>query len=96
MGVPPNNEFFSLSDLLGPSSTFFGSRGVQRLAVVSDLMVSLCGRKQQDLVASHSVTTLILNEYRQSSNSSVLAFRFKVQRQLRVPIARYCLSVKLV
>jgi hypothetical protein len=42
------------------------------------------------------VTTLILNEYRQSSNSSVLAFRFKVQRQLRVPIARYCLSVELV
>jgi hypothetical protein len=42
------------------------------------------------------VTTLILNEYRQSSNSSVLVFWFKVQRQLRVPIARYCLSVELV
>jgi hypothetical protein len=26
------------------------------------------------------VMTLILNEYRQSSNSSVLVFRFKVQR----------------
>jgi hypothetical protein len=43
-----------------------------------------------------TVTTLILNEYRQSSNSSVLAFKFKVQRQLRMPIARYCLSVELV
>jgi hypothetical protein len=53
-------------------------------------------RKQQCLVASHFVMTLILNEYRQSSNSSVLAFKFKVQRQLRMPIARYCLSVKLV
>jgi hypothetical protein len=42
------------------------------------------------------VTTLILNEYRQSSNSSVLAFKFQVQRQLRMPIARYCLSVELV
>jgi hypothetical protein len=41
MGVPSNNEFFSLSDSLGPSSMFFGSRGVQRSAVVSDLMVSL-------------------------------------------------------
>jgi hypothetical protein len=42
------------------------------------------------------VTTLILNEYRQSSNSSVLVFKFGVQRQLRLPIARYCLSVELV
>jgi hypothetical protein len=42
------------------------------------------------------VMTLILNEYQQSSNSSVLAFKFKVQRQLRMPIARYCLSVELV
>jgi hypothetical protein len=42
------------------------------------------------------VTTLILNEYQQSSNSSVLVFKFEVQRQLRLPIARYCLSVKLV
>jgi hypothetical protein len=33
------------------------------------------GRKQQCLVASHFVTTLILNEYRQSSNSSVLGFQ---------------------
>jgi hypothetical protein len=41
MGVPPNNKFFSLSDSLGPSSMFFGSRGVQRLAVVSDLMLLL-------------------------------------------------------
>jgi hypothetical protein len=45
MGVPPNNEFFSLLDLLGPSCTFFGLRGVQRLAVVSDLMVSLLWKK---------------------------------------------------
>jgi hypothetical protein len=45
MGVPPNNEFFSLSDLLGPSSTFFGLRGVQRSAVVSDLMVLLLWKK---------------------------------------------------
>jgi hypothetical protein len=45
MGVPPNNEFFSLSDLLGPSSTFFGSRGVQRSAVVSDLIVLLLWKK---------------------------------------------------
>jgi hypothetical protein len=43
-----------------------------------------------------TVTTLILNEYRQSSNSSVLVFKFKVQRQLRMPIARYCMSVELV
>jgi hypothetical protein len=43
-----------------------------------------------------TVTTLILNEYRQSSNSSVLAFKFNVQRQLRMPIAKYCLSVELV
>jgi hypothetical protein len=43
-----------------------------------------------------NVTTLILNEYRQSSSSSVLAFKFKVLRLLRMPIARYCLSVKLV
>jgi hypothetical protein len=42
------------------------------------------------------VTTLILNEYRQSSSSSVRAFSFKIQRQLRMPIARYCLSVELV
>jgi hypothetical protein len=42
------------------------------------------------------VTTLILNEYRQSSSSSVLAFKFKVLRQLRMPIARYCLGVELV
>jgi hypothetical protein len=53
-------------------------------------------RKQQCLVASHFVMTLILNEYRQSSNSSVLGFKFEVQRQLRLPIARYCLSVELV
>jgi hypothetical protein len=39
---------------------------------------------------------LILNEYRQSSSSSVLAFKFKVLRQLRMPIARYCLGVELV
>jgi hypothetical protein len=45
---------------------------------------------------AEGVTTLILNEYRQSSNSSVLAFKFEVQRQLRMPIARYCLSVELV
>jgi hypothetical protein len=45
MGVPPNNEFFLLSDLLGPFSTFFGSQGVQRLAVVSDLLVSLSWKK---------------------------------------------------
>jgi hypothetical protein len=43
-----------------------------------------------------SVTTLVLNEYRQSSSSSVLAFKFKVLRQLRMPIARYCLIVELV
>jgi hypothetical protein len=42
------------------------------------------------------VTTLILNKYQQSSNSSVLTFKFKVQRQLRMPIARYCLSVEPV
>jgi hypothetical protein len=36
-----------------------------------------CRRKQQCLVASHFVTTLILNEYRQSSNSSVSSFWFK-------------------
>jgi hypothetical protein len=40
------------------------------------------------------VTTLILNEYQQSSNSSVSSSWF--QRQLRMPIARYCLSVDLV
>jgi hypothetical protein len=45
MDVPPNNEFFSLSDLLGPSSMFFGSQRVQRSAVVSDLMVSLLWKK---------------------------------------------------
>jgi hypothetical protein len=45
MGVAPNNEFFLLSDSLGPSSMFFGSRGVQRSAVVSDLMVSLSSKK---------------------------------------------------
>jgi hypothetical protein len=49
--------------------------------------------KVGELVA---VTTLILNEYRQSSNSSVLVFKFEVQRQLRLPITRYCLSVELV
>jgi hypothetical protein len=43
-----------------------------------------------------NVTTLILNKYRQSSSSSVLAFKFKVLRLLRMPIARYCLSVELV
>jgi hypothetical protein len=48
------------------------------------------------LIASHFVTTLIPNEYRQSSKSSVLVFKFKVLRRLRMPIARYCLSVKLV
>jgi Reverse transcriptase (RNA-dependent DNA polymerase) len=42
------------------------------------------------------VTTLIPNEYRQSSKSSVLVFKFKVLRRLRMPIARYCLSVELV
>jgi hypothetical protein len=42
------------------------------------------------------VTTLILNEYRQSSNSSVLVFKLEAQRLLRMPIARYCLSVELV
>jgi hypothetical protein len=42
------------------------------------------------------VTTLIPNKYRQSSKSSVLVFNFEVLRQLRLPIARYCLSVKLV
>jgi hypothetical protein len=45
MGVPPNNEFFSLSDLLGFPSTFFGSWKVQKSAVVSDLMVSLSWKK---------------------------------------------------
>jgi hypothetical protein len=53
-------------------------------------------RKQQCLVASHFVTTLIPNEYRQSSKSSVLVFKFEVLRRLRMPIARYCLSVELV
>jgi hypothetical protein len=43
-----------------------------------------------------SVTTLIPNEYRQSSKSSVLLFKFEVLRRLRMPIARYCLSVELV
>jgi hypothetical protein len=43
-----------------------------------------------------SVTTLIPNEYRQSSKSSVLVFKFEVLRRLRMPIARYCLSVELV
>jgi hypothetical protein len=42
------------------------------------------------------VTTLIPNEYRQSSKSSVLVFKFEVLRLLRMPIARYCLSVELV
>jgi hypothetical protein len=42
------------------------------------------------------VMTLIPNEYRQSSKSSVLVFKFKVLRRLRMPIARYCLSVELV
>jgi Zinc knuckle len=42
------------------------------------------------------VMTLISNEYRQSSKSSVLMFKFEVLRQLRMPIARYCLSVELV
>jgi hypothetical protein len=46
MGVPPNTEFFSLSDLLGPSSMFFGLQGVQISAVVSDLMVSLSWKKE--------------------------------------------------
>jgi hypothetical protein len=45
MGVPLNNKFLSLSDLLGPSSMFFSSRGVQRLDVVSDLMVLLSWKK---------------------------------------------------
>jgi hypothetical protein len=72
MGVPPNNELFLLLDLLGPSSMFFGSWGVQRSAVV---WCRFHGRKQQDLVASHFVTTLILNEYQQSSNSSVSSFQ---------------------
>jgi hypothetical protein len=45
MAVPPNNEFSSLSDLLGPFSMFFGSQGVQRSAVVSDLMVLLSWKK---------------------------------------------------
>jgi hypothetical protein len=45
MGVPLNNEFLLLSDLLGPSSTFFSSQGAQRSAVVSDLMVSLSWKK---------------------------------------------------
>jgi hypothetical protein len=43
-----------------------------------------------------NVMTLILNEYWQSSSSSVLAFKFKILRLLRMPIARYCLSVELV
>jgi hypothetical protein len=42
------------------------------------------------------VTTLILNEYRQSSNSSVSSFQVQDSRRLRMPIARYCLSVELV
>jgi hypothetical protein len=54
------------------------------------------GRKQQCLEASHFVTTLIPNEYRQSSKSSVLVFKFEVLRRFRMPIARYCLSVELV
>jgi hypothetical protein len=41
MGVPLNNKFFLLPDLLGPSSTLFGSWRVQRSAVVSKLVVSL-------------------------------------------------------
>jgi hypothetical protein len=45
MGVSPNNEFFLLSDLLGPSSMFFSLRGVQRSAVMSDLMVLLLWKK---------------------------------------------------
>jgi hypothetical protein len=43
-----------------------------------------------------TVMTLIPNEYQQSSKSSVLVFKFEVLRQLRMPIARYCLSVELV
>jgi hypothetical protein len=42
------------------------------------------------------VTTLIPNEYQQSSKSSVQVFKFEVLRRLRMPIARYCLSVELV
>jgi hypothetical protein len=45
MGVPPNNEFFSLSDSLGPSSMFFSSWGIQKSAMVSALMVSLSWKK---------------------------------------------------
>jgi hypothetical protein len=41
IGVPLNSEFFSLPDSLGPSSTFCGSRRVQRLAMVSRLVVLL-------------------------------------------------------
>jgi hypothetical protein len=63
MSVPLNNEFLSLSDSLGPSSTFFGSWRVQWSAVVSDLMVSLSWKKATGFGSFHFVTTLILNEY---------------------------------
>jgi hypothetical protein len=47
-----NNEFFLLSDLLGPSSMFFGLWGVQRLAMVSDLIVSLSWKKATEFKSS--------------------------------------------
>jgi RNase H-like domain found in reverse transcriptase len=65
-----------------------------------ELQKKIANAKNMDYDAAEAikefVMTLILNEYRQSSNLSVLAFKFQVQRQLRMPIARYCLSVELV
>jgi hypothetical protein len=65
------------------------SGAVSNLLLLSAILLS--GFHQVALV-----TTLIPNEYRQSSKSSVLMFEFKVLRRLRMPIARYCLSVELV
>jgi hypothetical protein len=96
MGVPLNNEFLSLSDLLGPSSMFFGSRGVQRLAVVSDLILLLSWKKATvfdsfslcyDFDTKTSIDSQVILVFKCSSSW--------FQGQLRMPIARYCLSVEL-
>jgi hypothetical protein len=61
-----------------------------------DEMIASTGSKSDDNAKAIAVTTLIPNEHRQSSKSSVLVFKFEVLRRLRMPIARYCLSVELV
>jgi hypothetical protein len=70
MGVPLNNKFFLLPDLLGPSSTFFGLWGDQRLAVVSRFVMLLSWKKAMQLGSFSLCYDFDTKEYRQSNNSS--------------------------